>query len=208
MASPTIWVDMFHRFLEVLIPLAVAIDPLGVLPLFVAMTAGLSPRARRRVSMEALGTGFIVCIAFMFLGQAVFRFLMISDTDFRIAGGIILLVLAILDLLIMGRPAVHVEEIDGIVPLGMPLIAGPAAMTTLLVLVGNPELGYTWTLIGLLATFALLAAALLAANKIVALVGMNALKAMSKLVMILLAAIAVNFIRTGIMAAMAEVARR
>lgn len=190
---------MLHTFLEVLIPLLVAVDPLGMIPVFVGMTSHLSPKRRLQVSLEAVGTGLVVCVAFVFLGHAVFRFLMITDTDFRIAGGVILLVLAILDLLIMGRPAVHPEEMDGIVPLGMPLIAGPAALTTVLVLAGNPDLGYSWTLTGILVTFLVLTIGLLAANRIVALVGMNALKAMSKLVMVLLAAIAVNFIRTGIM---------
>lgn len=186
------------HFLAVLIPLMVAIDPMGVIPVFVGMTAKLSPKRRLRVSLEAIGTGLAVCVGFMFLGQAVFRFLMISEADFRIAGGIILLVLAVLDLLITGKPAVHAEEIDGIVPLGMPLIAGPAAMTTVLVLCGNPELGYSWTLLGILVTFAMLAAGLLCADFLVRVVGLNALKAFSKLVMVLLAAIAVNFIRTGI----------
>lgn len=195
---------MLQKFLEVLIPLVVAVDPLGMIPVFVGMTAHLTPRRRLQVSLEAIGTGLIVCVGFMFLGHAMFRFLMISDTDFRIAGGIILLVLAILDLLIMGRPAVHAEEMDGIVPLGMPLIAGPAALTTVLVLAGNPELGYSWTLTGIFVTFILLTVGLLAAGRIVALVGLNALKALSKLVMVLLAAIAVNFIRTGIIELIAE----
>ena len=80
----------------------------------------------------------------------------------------------------------------------MPLIAGPAALTTILVLSGNPDFGYSWTLVGIVCSFAILAAALLLSGYIVRLVGTNALKAFSKLVMVLLAAIAVNFIRTGV----------
>lgn len=191
--------------LEVLIPLLVAVDPLGMIPVYVAMTARLSPQRRREVSIEAVSTGLIVCIGFMFLGHSLFKFLMISDTDFRIAGGLILLVLAMLDILIVGKPAVHEEEMDGIVPLGMPLIAGPAALTTVLVLAGNPDLGYIWTLVGIVLTFAILTIALLLSDRIVRLIGMNALKAFSKLVMVLLAAIAVNFIRTGILQVMQQV---
>lgn len=190
---------MLQRLLEVLIPLLVAVDPLGMIPIFVAMTARLTPKRRREVSIEAVCTGLIVCVGFMFVGHWLFKFLMISDSDFRIAGGIILLVLAVLDILIVGRAAVHEEELDGIVPLGMPLIAGPAALTTVLVLAGNPELGYGWTLVGIVTTFIILSIALLLADPIVRIVGMNALKAFSKLVMVLLAAIAVNFIRTGIL---------
>jgi len=189
---------MLQTLLAVTIPLIVAVDPLGVIPVFVGMTSRLSPKRRLQVSLEAVGTGLAVCVGFMFLGKTVFRFLSIADTDFRIAGGVILLVLAVLDLLIVGKPSVHEEEMVGIVPLGMPLIAGPAAMTTVLVLAGNPELGYTWTLVGLGITFAILTVGLLFADRIVKIVGLNALKAFSKLVMVLLAAIAVNFIRTGI----------
>lgn len=189
---------MLQTFLAVTIPLIVAVDPLGVIPVFVGMTSRLSPKRRLQVSLEAVGTGLAVCVGFMFLGKTVFRFLSIADTDFRIAGGIILLVLAVLDLLIVGKPSVHEEEMVGIVPLGMPLIAGPAAMTTVLVLAGNPELGYSWTLVGLGITFIILTIGLLFADRIVKMVGLNALKAFSKLVMVLLAAIAVNFIRTGI----------
>ncbi len=195
---------MVHKFLEVLIPLIVAIDPLGIIPVYVGMTAHLTPRRRLQVSLEAIGTGLIVCVGFMFLGQTLFHFLRVSDTDFRIAGGVILLVLAVLDLLIVGKAAVHEQEIDGIVPLGLPLIAGPAAMTTVLVLSGDPDLGYRWTLVGIFVTFLMLAVGLLLSQQIVRLVGMNTLKAFSKLVMVLLAAIAVNFIRTGIADAIRE----
>lgn len=190
--------EFWAHFLAVMLPLLVAIDPLGLIPVYLGMTAGLAPQHRLRVSLEAMGTGLVVCVGFMFLGQAVFRFLAISEADFRIAGGIILLVLAVLDLLIEGKPTVHTDKIDGIVPLGMPLIAGPAAMTTVLVLAGNPQLGYTWTLVGILCTFAMLGVALMLAARIASFAGISALRAFSKLVMVLLAAIAVNFIRTGI----------
>lgn len=189
---------MLQRFLEVVIPLLVAIDPLGMIPVFVAMTAQITPQKRLKVSLEAFGTGLVVCVGFMFLGAVIFRFLGITEADFRIAGGVILLVLAVLDLLTMGKTTVHEEDLGGVVPLGMPLIAGPAALTTILVLAGNPELGYAWTLLGLLVVFVILAVALLLADKIAHLIGLNAIRGLSKLVMVLLAAIAVNFIRTGI----------
>ena len=195
---------MLQRFLEVFIPLSVAIDPLGMIPIFLGMTAHMPAAQRRKVSVEALMTALIICIGFMFLGQAIFRFLSISDTDFRIAGGIILLVLAILDLLMSGKPAVRPEEMVGIVPLGMPLIAGPATLTTVLVLSGNEHLGYAWTLIGIASVFSLLAIGLIFSDRVARLVGMSALTAFSKLVMVLLAAIAVNFIRTGVIEAIAS----
>ena len=189
---------MLHTFIEVFIPLLVAIDAVGLLPIYVGMTSHLPPARRRKIGAQAVLTGLLVCVGFMFLGQLIFKVLGITDADFRIAGGILLLVLAVLDLLIVGKPAVHEEELVGIVPLGMPLIAGPAALTTVLVLAGRAEYGYTWTLIGIAANFIVLTAILLLSDTIVRVVRMHTLKALSKLVMVLLAAIAVNFIRTGI----------
>lgn len=190
-------------FWEVFIPLFVAIDPFGMVPIFLAVTAQLSESQRRRVTFEAIIAAVIICIGFMFLGQIIFEYLAITDADFRIAGGILLLVLAVLDLVSTGKPAVYEPEIVGIVPLAMPLIAGPATLTTLLVLAGRAEYGYSWTLLGLLANFALLLVAMLMATPISRWLGVNALRAMSRLIMVLLAAIAVNFIRTGVASVLA-----
>ncbi len=185
-------------FLEVFIPLFVAIDPLGLVPIFLSVTRGLPLERRRAVSFEAVGAAFVITLGFMFLGHAIFQFLGITENDFRIAGGIILLVLAIMDLFLHGKPAVEESEMVGIVPLAMPLIAGPATLTTVLVLATREEYGYALTAASLGVNFALLLGALLSANVIARVVGVNALRAFSKLVMVLLAAIAVNFIRVGI----------
>lgn len=195
--------QMFFRdFFESFIPLFVAIDPFGMVPIFLAVTAEMTATQRRRISFEAVGAATVIALGFMFLGHAIFRFLYITEDDFRIAGGILLLVLAIMDLLIPGKPAVIEPQIVGIVPLAMPLIAGPATLTTVLVLASNEQhtrtYGYTMTTLSLVVNFALLLAVMLAAGRIGKIVGLNALRALSKLVMVLLAAIAVNFIRTGI----------
>src|SRR2546423_2548301 len=124
----------FDHFLPVFIPMFVAIDPFGMVPIFLAVTDGLSDECRRRVSFEAVLAATAIALAFMFAGRWLFDFLGITAADFKIAGGAILLVLAVLDLLITGKPAVHEPEIVGIVPLAMPLIAGPATLTTTLVL--------------------------------------------------------------------------
>src|SRR3990170_4103773 len=148
------------------------------------------------VSIDAFG--LVICLAFMFLGDATFRFLGITADDFRIAGGILLLVLAVMDLLMVGKPSVHENEMVGVVPLAMPMIAGPATLTTVLVLVKAEGLGYAMTALSLSLNFSILLLALLASVKIAKVVGVNTLRAFSKLVMVLLAAIAVNFIRVGV----------
>jgi multiple antibiotic resistance protein len=187
-----------HSFLLVFIPLFVAIDPLGLVPVFLSVTRGMDERQRRRTSFEAVAAASVICIGFMFLGDAIFSFLGITVNDFRIAGGIILLVLAVLDLLIVGKPALNPQEMVGVVPLGMPLIAGPATLTSVLVLCKEPGLGKWLTALGLTTNLLLLLGVLLASPRIARLLGNNTLRAMSKLVMVLLAAIAVNYIRVGI----------
>jgi multiple antibiotic resistance protein len=191
-----------RTFLETFIPLFVAIDPFGMVPVFLGVTEGMSDQRRRRVTFEAVTAATLICLSFMFLGESLFGFLGIRDFDFRIAGGVLLLVLAVYDLLIPGKPAVHEPDTVGIVPLAMPLIAGPATLTTTLVLVTRH--GYFPTALGLSVNFLLLLATLCAAGWVSRLVGVNTLRAASKLVMVLLAAIAVNLIRMGVMEAVAS----
>jgi multiple antibiotic resistance protein len=143
----------------------------------------------------------------MFLGQVIFLFLGITEADFRIAGGILLLVLAVLDLLSRGKPAVDEHEMIGIVPLAMPLIAGPATLTTVLVLASrgpSATFSYSMTALSLALNLAFLLLLLLGAARISGRIGMGALQAFSKLVMVLLAAIAVNFIRVGVLQVIAQ----
>jgi multiple antibiotic resistance protein len=187
---------VFATFLEAFIPLFVTIDPLGLVPLFLSMTERMRPEVRRRTSFEAVLWALIIALVWMFTGHAIFRFLAIGEADFRIAGGLILLVLAILDLLMVGKPAVDEHQVVGVVPLAMPLIAGPATLTNILVLAGS--VGHAITALAVVANLAILLVVLLAADRIAKFVGLNTLRAFSKLVMVLLAAIAVNLIRTGI----------
>jgi len=183
-------------FLRIFVPLAVAIDCLGLLPIFISSTGRLPAERRRQLCFESVGAAFAITMGFMLVGAALFDLLRITVADFQIAGGLILLVLAILDLLLPGKPAVDDTHTVGIVPLAMPLIAGPATMTTSLVLVQS--YGYGWVALGLAVNFGLLLIVLLSANRFVKLVGVHALAAMSKLIMLLLAAIAISFIRVGV----------
>jgi multiple antibiotic resistance protein len=188
----------------VFIPLFVAIDPLGMVPVFLGVTGRLTPRRRRQVTLEAVGAALIISVAFMLAGQLIFDFLGIHPADFRIAGGILLLVLAVYDLLITGKPGVDEDQAVGIVPLATPLIAGPATLTAVLVL--STDFGYVATGVSILVNFALLLIAMLSADFLARWIGQNAMRGLSKLVMILLAAFAVYFIRTGVLEVM-EMAR-
>jgi multiple antibiotic resistance protein len=188
-----------EQFLTFFIPLFVAIDPIGMVPVFLALTDGQDAMQRRRISVQAVAAATVIALGFMFLGRGLFDFLHIQPDDFRIAGGIILLVLAIYDLIIYGKPAVHETHLVGLVPLAMPLIAGPATLTTLLVLTSQPtDNSYALTTLALVVNMALLLLILFGASWISRVVGEHTMAALSKLVMVLLAAIAVNFIRVGI----------
>jgi multiple antibiotic resistance protein len=192
--------DLLRSFFQTFIPLFVAIDPIGLVPLFLGVTGSLTAARRRRVSFEAVAAATFISIGFMFLGEALFDFLQIRDYDFMIGGGVILLVLAVMDLVITGKPAVAENDMVGVVPLAMPMAAGPATLTTILVLRGR--YGAPMTALALAANFAILLVALLLSDQIARILRPSAMRAISKLVMILLASIAVFFIRTGIERAM------
>ena len=193
---------MWAEFWTVFIPLFVAVDALGMVPVFLGVTAGMDAPRRRAITLEAIIAAAAICLLFMFLGELLFRFLGIDQNDFKIAGGILLLVLAVMDLVMVGKPAVDEGHTTGVVPLATPLIAGPATLTTILVLATNH--GYAMTALSIGANLLILLVAMLGAVKLVRVVGEDAMRALSKLVMILLAAIAVNFIRSGVVAVIRE----
>jgi len=118
--------ELLEKFLLAFIPLFVAMDPVGLVPFFLGMTQGIKRPHRNRIAWQAIITAAVVAVGFMFLGRWTFRVLGISVGDFQVAGGLILLVLASRDLL---RPSAGVESLPedfGIVPLGLPYIAGLA----------------------------------------------------------------------------------
>jgi multiple antibiotic resistance protein len=210
---------LLHDFLKILLPLFVVIDPAGSLPVFLAITSRYPTDQRRRIARRAATVAAATGVGFVVLGQAILSFLGLRFEDFQIAGGIILVILAIIDLLIPGKPAVDQSAIDpaesvGVVPLAVPLIVGPATMTTSLLLVNsyspryNEAFGTPWgelcvaamVCLALVINIALLFAAMWHSDRIVALVGKNTMGVINKIVMILIAAIAVSLIRQGIVA--------
>jgi multiple antibiotic resistance protein len=177
------------------IPLFVAIDPIGLVPLFLGMTEGIDPVRRRRISYQALVTAAVVLVGFMFLGKLTFHVLGITVGDFKIAGGLILLVLASRDLVrTNGGPQILPDDF-GIVPLGLPLIAGPATLTTLLILIDSVGAGFA--LVALLLNLAVVALAFYFADALARIISLAGLRGISKIIALLLAAIAVSMIRRG-----------
>ena len=188
--------DLLSRFLQAFIPLFVALDPIGLAAIFIGLSLNVPEARQRRIGRQAVATGGVVALAFLFLGQGIFAAVGITVGDFQIAGGLILFILAARDLLQPFAAApVEVPEDFGVVPLGMPLIAGPAAIATLLLLAQT--VGLAVTLAALAVNLALLTLSFSQADRLVKAVGPTGMRAISKIVSLLLAAIAISLIRRG-----------
>lgn len=186
---------MLQKFFVAFIPIFVAIDPIGLVAIFVGLGTHAPTEDRTKQALLGIFTGLCVSIGFIFLGKIVFAALGITLADFQVAGGLILLVLAGRELVGTGGQDRTGSHEFGIVPLGMPLIAGPALLTALLILVDTAGLVYTVT--SLLLNLLIVAIALCQADRVVRLLGKQGLRGVSKLIALLLAAIAVNLIRKG-----------
>ncbi len=188
--------NILHPFWLSLIPIMVALDAPGTLPLYVAMTEGLKERERKRIVRHSIITAFLITIAFAFLGRAVFRALGIMVEDFMIAGGIVLLIIAVIDIVRAGEKRVTISPTIGVVPLGTPLIAGPATLTTTLVLVGS--YGYLPVILSLIVNILLAWLIFAQAERIIRIIGIHGSRAFAKVAALLLAAIAIKMIRSGV----------
>ena len=187
-----------EHFLVTFIPLFVALDPIGLVPIYLGMAQGTKVERRNVVVNEAVVTALLISVTFLFLGRFIFHALSITDKDFQIAGGLILFGLGAQDILATDRRDADARSDFGVVPLGMPLIAGPAMLTTILTLVDSQ--GLTLTLAALIVNLGLMLVTLRAAIWFQRLLGLRAMRAISKIVALLLAAIAVNLVRRGLQA--------
>lgn len=177
------------------IPLFVALDPFGMLPVFTSLTREMSVKEKKKVIKYSTLTALVISVAFVFIGEAIFKIIGITVNDFKIAGGLLLLVLAFTELVGQGKEHKKPHDV-GIVPLGVPMLVGPAVLTIMMVLIEN--YGIAPTMISLILNLIILYAVFNAEQGITRLIGKNGLIAISKIVYLLLAAIAVMMIRIGI----------
>jgi len=190
--------EFLTRFAAAFVPIFVAVDPLGMVVLFLALTEEYPGAERRRIGQASVLTAFLLSVGFIFAGRAVFGFLGITENDFLIAGGSILFVLALLDLSGVEKVRRLPGRTMGIVPLGTPVIAGPALFATGLLMV--QEHGLAPTMLSLTVNLVLLWVSFRFAEQIARALGSAVLRAVSKLVMLLLAALGVMLVRKGILA--------
>jgi multiple antibiotic resistance protein len=190
--------DAVRSFLICLIPIMVALDAPGTLPLYVGMTEGMDKDEHRKVIRQSLLTAFLVTVGFVLLGSAVFKALGILVEDFMIAGGVILLIIAVNDILRAGEKKMPRSAEFGVVPMGTPLIAGPAMITTALVLAGS--YGYVPVFLALVVNLLLAWLILAQAERIISIIGISGSRAFAKVISLILAAFAVKMMRSGIVA--------
>jgi multiple antibiotic resistance protein len=193
--------DFFGSFLSAFIPLFVAIDPIGIVPLFMGITQDWSGVGKKKLVTKATLTALIISIIFLVAGQLLFRFLGITEHDFRIGGGIVLLVLAVTDL-VFAHPektrAPSEDESIGVVPIGIPLIMGPAALTTILIVVESH--GTIITLAALITNLIIVWLVFRNSHLISKALGKSGSIAVAKVTSLFMVAIAVMMIRVGLSA--------
>ncbi|MCL6642648.1 MAG: MarC family protein [Candidatus Bipolaricaulota bacterium] len=180
------------------VPLFVAVDALGTLPIFISLTAGLDRARVRKVLWQSLLTATAVALAFLGVGKGIFALLGITVADFMIAGGSLLFLLSLRGLLTGERE--HLSESPeslGAVPLGVPLIAGPAVFTTSLLLVDS--YGLVPTVLATVANIAIAGVIFWTSDSLTRVLGEAGMRTLSKIASLILAAIAVMIVRKGIM---------
>lgn len=191
--------ELLKNWMMIFIPLFVAIDIIGMVPLFLSLSQGLGDQEKSKAInvsvVAALAIGFI----FIFAGQRIFDVIGITENDFRVGGGVLLALIALSDLLVAGSEERRKTTTDiAIVPLAVPLILGPAALASLILL--TAQFGYGWVAIALVINLALVWLALTYSRLIKRVIGEGGALALAKVFSILLLAYGVMMIRVGIKA--------
>lgn len=192
--------QILNTFLLAFIPIFVAVDSIGNIPLFVSLVEGTTKEERHKIIVQSITTATVVAIAFMFAGRWVLNFIGITIPDFQISGGALLFIIS-MRLLLPGSSKTlfsnnHDKDV-GVFPLGTPLITGPAVLTTTLMMLNN--FGSAYTFASLAINMLVVWLTLVKADTIMRLMGSSGTRAFAKIMYILLAAIGVMMIRKGIM---------
>lgn len=191
---------MDHTFVSALVLLLLVLDPFGSLPIFISVLKSVAPGRRRIVALREVAIAFAVLALFMVAGQGFLQLMRLSERSLEVAGGVILLIIAVRMVFASGGE-VYASG-DGrepfIFPLAVPLLAGPSAMATVLLLASRqPERLWTW-MGALTVAMAVSGAVLLAADRLRKLLGASMVAAIEKLMGLVLTAIAVEMILAGL----------
>lgn len=195
-------------FITAFVTLFVIIDPIGLFPIFVSLTQGVPEKERRRIGLRACITAFFLFAVFAFLGETVLGGIGISMPAFRIAGGILLFVTAF-DMLFERRTKRREDQAEeaeedypdpSIFPLSIPLLAGPGAITSVILLAGQDSgIQSTLAVLGVvLLVLAIVFCLFLIAGALERLLGRTGITVITRLLGMLLAALSVQFILDGL----------
>lgn len=188
--------SFWQSFVFTFVPLFIVIDAIGTLPIVLTLSDGMATKERNRMIHVAMLTATVVGLVFLFFGQFILNVMNISVGALTIAGGIILLILSI-RYLVSGRIIeAKREEMIAVVPIGTPLVVGPATITTLLLLSVDYSLGII--LLSLAVNLIISWVIFLFGNRIAGFLGKGGLKAISQVFNLLIAAIAVNMVIHGL----------
>jgi multiple antibiotic resistance protein len=188
--------DFLQDFVFTFVPLFIVIDALGTLPYVISLSEDMDRPQRRRMVHLAVITAAVVGLVFLFLGQLILKLLGISVGAFAIAGGIILLVFAIQYMTTGHMVKVLKEELVAVVPIGTPLTAGPATITTLLLLA--TQFPIYMVLISFALNMLITWVIFLGGEWVSHFLGQGGLRAISRVFSLLLAAIAVSMVLHGL----------
>jgi multiple antibiotic resistance protein len=178
-------------------------DPLGNVPIYLSVLDKVDPARRTRVVVRELLLALAVLVVFLYFGRYLLGFLQLSQHAIRIAGGIILFLIALKMVFPVARAAHAEDEMDGeplLVPLAVPLVAGPSAMAVVMLLATNDPTRMTEWLLALLAAWFVSSLILMSATGLKRFLGRRGLIAMERLMGMVLVAVAVQMLLEGIAA--------
>jgi len=191
---------MSADFLSAVILLTLVVDPFGNVPLVNAMLLAVAPRRRPRVIARECAIAFVLLLVFMFFGRGLLHLMRLSESSLSIAGGIILFMIAIR--MVFAHPEGALGAHPGgeplIVPLAVPMLAGPSALATVMLMASrDPESLGMWAA-ALTVTMALVTLVLTAGYRLERLLGERVMQAIGRLMGLILTAVAVEMLLGGI----------
>jgi multiple antibiotic resistance protein len=195
---------MMKDFWVCFVPLFVAVDAIGVLPIYMGLCEGVIRSRRNIIVVQSVVTAALVAAAFLFFGRPLLALLGITVADFMVAGGLLLFVLSLGDLLSPEKARKKIIDLEtvGAVPIGVPLITGPAVLTTCLLL--TSQHGVQVTLLAVSVNVLIAGMIFWFAVPISRFLGHAGTRTLSKIASLLLASIAVMMIRKGLVLIIAD----
>jgi len=203
---------VLHALIDNFVILFVVVDPIGLVPLFASLTRGSDPLYRRRMALRGVALAALMLVTFFVIGDGLLRVLGVGLPAFRIAGGALLFLLAI-DMVfarqsglrsttLKERAEAVVREDISVFPLAFPLISGPGALTSVLLMATAIDQPAIWLgMFGVMAAVLVITAVtLLASGPLLRLLGETGANAIDRLLGLILAALAVQFVLDGLVA--------